>query len=468
MRQGSGDRSVRFDRALIQRYDGVGPRYTSYPTAVQFRDDFEVADYRRAAASSNGDPIPKPLSVYVHVPFCASPCFYCGCTKVITRDRRKGVEYLGRLHREVEMQAELFDRDRALRQLHLGGGTPTFLSVDQIGEFMDVLEGNFRFDRPEDREFSIEIDPRTIDPENVAELAALGLNRMSLGIQDFDPEVQRAVNRVQSPEMTFALMDAARAAGVRGLSVDLIYGLPLQRQATFRNTLETVLEQRPDRIAMYSYAHLPRLFKPQRQIVESELPSAEEKLGLLELSVQTLTAAGYVYIGMDHFALPDDELAVAQREGSLHRNFQGYSTRAECDLIGLGMSSIGSVGDAYAQNAKNIIEYYNDIDAGKLAVRRGLSLSTDDRLRRSVIGDLMCYAEVDLNAMSEVYGIDVSTYLADSTARLAPLVADGLVEIEGDVIRITPVGRLLMRRVAMCFDAYLVEGAAVVQHSRVV
>jgi oxygen-independent coproporphyrinogen-3 oxidase len=447
--------SVKFDADLVRRYDRPGPRYTSYPTAVQFHDGFREAEYRAAAAATNGASPPAPLSLYVHVPFCASPCFYCGCNKVITRSREQAENYLVRLYREIEMQAELFDKDRTVDQLHFGGGTPTFLNPWQLEDLLKKLGWHFRLREDDRREFSIEIDPRTCDLDTVDLLARAGLNRMSLGIQDFDPEVQQAVNRIQSPEQTFAVMERARRAGYKSVSVDLIYGLPKQDRARFARTLDRVLSERPDRFAVYSYAHLPHMFKPQKRIKAEDIPSGAEKLALLELTMEKLTGAGYVYIGMDHFALPGDELAVALREGTLHRNFQGYSTHADCDLVALGVSSIGKLGDHYAQNYKTLHDYYRAIDSGHLAVHRGLTLNDDDRLRRAVIQDIMCRARVDYARIERAWPVRFEEYFARDLAALEPLVADGLVLMLERGFELTPIGRLLMRNVAMCFDHYL-------------
>jgi len=395
------------------------------------------------------------LSLYVHVPFCASPCFYCGCTKVITRSREQAENYLTRLYREIELQAELFDADRVVDQLHFGGGTPTFLNPWQLEDLLKKLGWHFRLREDKAREFSIEIDPRTCEPDTVDLLARAGVNRMSLGIQDFDPEVQKAVNRIQSPAETFALMDRARKAGYKSVSVDLIYGLPKQNRERFSRTLDLVLDAKPDRLAVYSYAHLPHMFKPQKRIHAEDLPSGAEKLALLGLTMEKLTSAGYVYIGMDHFALPGDELAVALREGTLHRNFQGYSTHADCDLVALGVSSIGKLGDTYAQNYKTLHDYYQAIDSGHLAVHRGLALNDDDRLRRAVIQTIMCRARVDFAAVDSAWAVRFEDYFARELAALEPLVADGLVKMGDRQFELTPIGRLLMRNVAMCFDAYL-------------
>jgi oxygen-independent coproporphyrinogen III oxidase len=451
----SMETSVKFDADLVRRYDRPGPRYTSYPTAVQFHDGFREAEYRNAAASTNGATPPAPLSLYVHVPFCASPCFYCGCTKIITRNREQAESYLTRLYREIELQAALFDRERVVDQLHFGGGTPTFLNPWQLEDLLKKLGWHFQLRSDDQREFSIEIDPRTCDLDTVDLLARAGMNRMSLGIQDFDPEVQQAVNRIQSPEQTFAIMERARRAGFKSVSVDLIYGLPKQNRERFAHTLDRVLAERPDRFAVYSYAHLPHMFKPQKRIKSEDIPSGAEKLALLGLTMDKLTGAGYVYIGMDHFALPDDELAVALREGTLHRNFQGYSTHADCDLVALGVSSIGKLGDTYAQNYKTLHDYYQAIDSGHLAVHRGLVLNDDDRLRRAVIQDIMCRARIDYAHIEQAWPVRFEEYFAREIAALAGPVEDGLVVMRERGFELTPVGRLLMRNVAMCFDAYL-------------
>ncbi len=444
-----------FDPDLIRRYDRPGPRYTSYPTALQFRPSFGPEDFIAAAHDSNAATPPKPLSIYVHVPFCASPCFYCGCNKVITRDVRKSGPYLERLSREIELAGAAFSRSRPVEQLHLGGGTPTFLSTAELGQLLATLGRHFSLLDGAEREFSIEIDPRTVDDAGVAALASLGFNRVSLGVQDFDAQVQLAVNRVQSPEHTLGLIDAARRAGIQSVSVDLIYGLPMQTLASFERTLELILTVRPDRLAVYSYAHLPHLFKPQRQVKREQLPSAADKLALLGLTVERLTEAGYVYIGMDHFALPDDELVRAGRDGRLHRNFQGYSTRAECDLVGLGVSSISKIGEIYSQNAKTLDGYYRALDAGRLATERGLRLGREDALRREVIHALMCESGVDFAAIDRAHGVDFEHHFAAELAALAPLIDDGLATLGGRTLKVTPRGRLLMRSVAMIFDEYL-------------
>ncbi len=446
---------VRFDAAVVRRYDVPGPRYTSYPTAPNFSKSCGEEEYLRAARESNDDPIPRPLSLYVHVPFCTSPCFYCGCTRLITRDALAGARYLRRLQREVELQARLFDRDRNVDQLHLGGGTPTFLNDRELAELMGFIAHGFALRNDEAREYSIEVDPRTVDEGRLALIAGLGFNRVSLGVQDFDPEVQRAVNRVQPREAVLAVMTGARRAGFSSVSIDLIYGLPRQTEAGFARTLDEVIAARPDRVAAYSYAHLPQLFKAQTQIRADDLCPPEVKLALLGVTVGKLTAAGYVYIGMDHFALPDDELAVALRTGGLQRNFQGYSTHAGLDLVGLGMSAIGQVGDLYAQNHRLLEDWAAALDAGRLPVCRGHRLSHEDLVRRAVIHGLMCRGELDLREIGDRFELDFSEHFAAELASLATLAEDGLLELEPARLRVTPLGRLLVRAIAMRFDAYL-------------
>ena len=453
------------DRGLLERYNRPGPRYTSYPTAPQFREHFGEADLRAAIAASNGDPIPRRLSIYVHVPFCASPCFYCGCNRIITRDKARGEVYLARLYREIALVAQLFDRDREAIQLHFGGGTPNFLSPMQLGECVETLRRHFHFSSRRERDVSIELDPRFVTPEDVAELARIGFNRASLGVQDFEPEVQAAVNRIQSEAETRAVVDACRDHGFRSVNIDLIYGLPRQTPEGFSRTLDRVLAIRPDRLAVYSYAHLPDLFKPQRQINAEDLPSPETKLSLLHLAIARLTQAGYVYIGMDHFALPDDDLATAQARGGLHRNFMGYTTHADSDLVGVGVSAISHIGDTFSQNPRDLPSWEHALDEGRLPVFRGLHLSEDDQLRADLIQALMCQGEIPVKALERRYGIDFGDYFDEALGRLAPLEADGLVRRDNGRIIATSQGRLLLRNIAMCFDAYL-DRPADVAHPR--
>lgn len=451
--------TLTFDPDLLRRYDRPGPRYTSYPTAPQFHAGFGEAELRDAAAASNGDPIPRRLSLYVHVPFCESPCFYCGCNRIITRDKARGEAYLARLYREIALTAELFDRDREVVQLHFGGGTPNFLAPAQLGEAMDVLRRHFHFSDSAERDISIELDPRFVSPEDIAQLARIGFNRASFGVQDFDPAVQAAVNRVQSVEETRAVVDACRASGFRSVNIDLIYGLPKQRVEGFSATLDTVAAMRPDRIAVYGYAHMPQLFKPQRQIDAADLPDAETRLTLLQLAIAKLTDAGYVYIGMDHFALPDDDLALAQARGGLHRNFMGYTTHADSDLIGLGVSAISHIGASFSQNPRDLPSWQAALDEGRLPVFRGMRLDEDDQIRADLIQALMCQGEIPVRMLERRYAISFTDYFADALERLEPLLRDGLVGIGSERITVTSRGRLLLRNIAMCFDRYLDQPA---------
>ena len=449
------DQSLSFNRALVEKYDRPGPRYTSYPTAPQFHQAFAMDDYHAAAQASNQAAVPKALSLYIHIPFCKSLCYYCACNKIITQKTHRAVEYLNYLKREIAMQAALFDRTRTLRQLHLGGGTPTYLTREQLAELMDCLHQAFNLDDSDEHEFSIEVDPRTISTEQIEHLRQLGFNRLSFGVQDFDPDVQAAVNRQQSEEQIYALVAAARAAQFKSVSVDLIYGLPLQTVASFDVTLSKIIALRPDRIAAYSYAHLPELVRAQRLIRREDMPPPERKMELLELTISRLTAAGYVYIGMDHFALPDDELALARADGTLQRNFQGYSTFAECDLIGLGVSAIGKVGDTYSQSVKELSQYYARLDQGLLPVHRGYRLNADDQLRRDVISDLMCHGRIDFASIEARHHIRFKEYFAEALGKLDEHVADRLLEIRDDALVLLPQGHLMMRSVAMAFDAYI-------------
>ena len=446
---------LRFDSDLLRRYDRPGPRYTSYPTAPRFHDGFGEAQLREAAIASNGDPIPRRLSLYVHIPFCTSPCFYCGCNRIITRDKSRAEGYLARLYREIDLTAQLFDRDREVIQVHFGGGTPNFLSPGQLREVVDTLRSQFRFSGSDERDISIELDPRFVDADDIAGLADIGFNRASFGVQDFDPQVQVAVNRIQSVEETRAVVEACRANGFRSVNVDLIYGLPKQNPAGFARTLDIVSDMRPDRVAVYSYAHLPNLFKAQRQIEEADLPDAPTKLGLLQLAIERLGRAGYEYIGMDHFALPDDELAIARRRGGLHRNFMGYTTHADSDLVGLGVSAISHIGDTYSQNPRDVAAWQVVLDQGRLPVFRGMHLDPDDQLRADLIQSLMCRGEVPVQALERRYAIDFPEYFAEALDRLVPLAEDGLVRFTPDRIEVTSRGRLLLRNIAMCFDRYL-------------
>ncbi len=454
------------DLDLIRRLDRSGPRYTSYPTADRFVEAFGPEKYASWAAKRNIGGIQRLLSIYVHLPFCSTVCFYCACNKVVTRDKSKGEKYLGYLAREVALQAPLFRDDPVVNQMHWGGGTPTFFSVQQLGQLFALLREHFTFS-PEG-EYSIEIDPRTVDVGSMAALREMGLNRMSLGVQDFDPDVQRAVNRIQDEEQTLEVIEAARSAGFESINTDLIYGLPKQNLITFNRTLTRVISAQPDRIAIYNYAHLPTRFKPQRRIAEADLPSPETKLKLLALAAQRLTEAGYVYIGMDHFAKPGDALALAQRQGRLHRNFQGYSTMPDCDLVGLGVTAIGSIGPTYSQNCRDLDTYYDCLDRGVLPIMRGIELTADDILRRAVIQSLMCHFSLCKESIEIAHLIDFDRYFATEMTELQDLARSGLLEFDGRWINVTPRGRLLIRNVCMVFDKYLRHDQEVRRYSRVI
>jgi oxygen-independent coproporphyrinogen III oxidase len=456
-------------QAVLQRMDKPGPRYTSYPTADRFAEDFDhsalalaLAERRRIDETG----IAAPLSVYVHVPFCESVCYYCACNKVITKHHERAAPYLDALGLEIDRVVEAIGAQRSVAQLHLGGGSPTFLSDAEIAGLMRKLRLAF-FLQPE-AEVSIEVDPRTVTPARLAHLRAEGFNRISFGVQDFDPDVQHAVHRVQSFESVRDLMLQARALGFSSINADLIYGLPRQTPTSFARTLAQMNELRPDRIALYAYAHLPERFKPQRRIDVAELPAAADRVQMLAGAMDAFQAHGYTYIGMDHFALPDDPLAIAKRQGRLHRNFQGYSTHADCDLIGLGVSAIGRVCDSYYQNAKTLPEYYAALDAGRLPVVRGLAMTTDDVIRRDIIMALMCHGHVDFAELERRHGVRMRDTFADELARLAPLCADGLVVVEDGAIRVTPSGWYLVRAIALVFDRYLTAGASRERFSRVV
>jgi oxygen-independent coproporphyrinogen III oxidase len=460
-----------FDAELLRRYDRPGPRYTSYPTAPQFAAGFDEGAYREHARRSNAELIPRDLSIYVHVPYCFSPCFYCGCNRIITRDLSKGALYVERLLKEIELTAALFDADREVVQLHFGGGTPNFLRGAEFTTLVDALERRFPLSTHADRDFSIELDPRYVEAADLELYSELGFNRASLGVQDFDPEVQKAVNRIQSVEQTTVAVDACRAHGFRSINIDLIYGLPKQTLEGFERTLDIVLQARPERLAVYGYAHLPRTFKAQRQIDAIDLPSVETRLDLLHLAAEKLGAAGYRYIGMDHFALPADDLARAQIAGGLHRNFMGYTTHADCDLLGLGVSAISHIGDSFSQNPRDLPSWEIALDQGRLPVWRGIHLDADDILRADLINQLMCQGSIDVAKLERRYCIDFAEYFAAALDPLAQLESDGLVEVFHNRIAATSRGRPLLRIIAMCFDRYLptaVAGANQTRYSRVI
>ncbi len=451
---------------LLQRFDVNGPRYTSYPTADRFVEAFTAGDYIQALSHRGQQGSALPLSIYVHVPFCASLCYYCACNKIITKHHERGTEYLKYLEREVELQVAHLGRGHAVSQLHLGGGTPTFLSDEELAQLMAMLRRSFSL--VPGGEYSIEIDPRTVTSERLQALAALGFNRVSFGVQDFDPEVQKAIHRIQPAEQVFRLVDEARRIGFESINVDLIYGLPKQTAESFARTLAQVNELRPDRIALYGYAHLPERFKPQRRIISADLPTGGSKIGMLSSALAAFEQAGYVYVGMDHFALPDDPLAVAKRQGRLHRNFQGYSTQPDCDLIALGVSAIGRVGATYSQNAKTLEEYYDLIDQGHLPVVRGLAVSRDDLARRAVIMALMCQGQVLFEPIELAWMLDFKSYFAAEMAQMAQLVDQGLVTIDAQGIRVTAEGWYFVRAVAMVFDRYLQADRSRAKFSRII
>ncbi len=446
---------VEFDGGLIRSLSQSGPRYTSYPTADRFSVSFGYKDHLQEVSHAQSRGGRHPLSLYVHIPFCDTVCYYCGCNKIVTKNRDKAATYLGYLKREIAMQGKLFAGFNHVEQLHFGGGTPTYLSDAQMDELMQVIRRWFLLADDEKGEYSIEVDPRSVTTERIHSLRRQGFNRISLGVQDFDDAVQKAVNRIQPEAATLAVIQAARDAGFRSVSIDLIYGLPKQTVMSMNQTLDKVIAANPDRIAVYHYAHLPHLFKPQRRINEDELPSSDAKLDMLALCIRKLNDAGYVYIGMDHFAKPDDELAIAQRQGRLHRNFQGYSTHAEADLVAVGVSAIGSVGMCYAQNAKTLDEYYDRLDSGELPVVRGYTLSLDDVLRRFIIQMLMCNFELSIKSLEQAYPISFKPYFTRELEELKELAELGLVTIDDDWISVTLKGRLLIRNVCMVFDRHL-------------
>lgn len=458
--------SEQFDAELVARHDGHGPRYTSYPTADRFKTLSLADEYSQAIRTRQVGMQDNPLSLYVHIPFCDTLCYYCACNKIITRHRSRADDYLDDLEREIALVKTLFTQRPSVTQLHFGGGTPTFLTNEQMTRLFTMLREAWDFE--EDAECSIEIDPRRLPEGSLALLRSLGFNRMSLGVQDVDPQVQKAVNRIQPKELTESVLNEARALGFRSVNMDLIYGLPYQTEETMTQTLATVIAWRPDRIALYSYAHLPHRFTSQRRIDPEKMPTPQQKLAMLEQAVTTLLGAGYVYIGMDHFALPEDELAQALINGTLQRNFQGYATRADSDLIALGVSAIGRVGGVYVQNARDLETYKEHLDRGELPLIRGLEMSQDDEIRRDVIHTLLCQAQLDFADVKQKWSIDAADYFKQELNALQDLIDDGLVNLNEQGIVITPKGRFLARVVAMRFDRYLREGTPLVRYSKVI
>ncbi|AKH90480.1 oxygen-independent coproporphyrinogen III oxidase [Edwardsiella tarda] len=455
------EQTIVWDLALIQKYNYSGPRYTSYPTALEFNEDFNEAAFQRAVVRYPE----RALSLYVHIPFCHKLCYFCGCNKIVTRQTHKADEYLDKLALEIAARAPLF-AGRTVSQLHWGGGTPTYLNKAQISRLMALLRTHFHF-APQ-AEISIEIDPREIELDVLDHLRHEGFNRLSMGVQDFNKTVQQLVNREQDEAFIFALLRHAREIGFTSTNIDLIYGLPRQTPESFAFTLQKVIELNPDRLSIFNYAHMPKLFAAQRKIKDADLPSADHKLAILQQSIATLTGVGYQFIGMDHFAHRDDELAVAQRAGKLHRNFQGYTTQGDSDLLGLGVSAISMIGDSYSQNLKVLKEYYAAVEAQGTALWRGLTMSQDDCIRRDVIKGLICNFRLDYAPIEQHYGIRFVDYFVEDLVLLRPLAQDGLVELGADAITVTPRGRLLIRNICMCFDVYLRRQARMQQFSRVI
>ena len=450
-----------WDQAILDKYNYSGPRYTSYPTALEFHEAFTIADYDMACTEYPE----RPLSLYIHIPFCHKLCYYCGCNKVITRHAHKADEYLDVLEQEILTRASLL-QGRKVTQLHFGGGTPTFLTKAQISRLMNILRAEFSFEA--ESEISIEVDPREIELDMLDHLREEGFNRLSIGVQDFNKEVQKLVNREQDEEFIFAMVERAKKLGFRSTNLDLIYGLPKQTQARFAETLAQVLEMQPGRLSIFNYAHMPQLFAAQRKIKDEDLPQAEEKMAILQDTIATLTNAGYQFIGMDHFAQPDDELAVAQRKGILHRNFQGYTTQGECDLVGFGVSAISMIGDAYAQNQKELKKYYAQVNEQRHALWKGVALDGDDLLRREVIKQLICNFKLDKVSVETEFDVEFNHYFKEDLELLQTFINDELVEVDDKEIRVTVRGRLLIRNICMCFDKYLRAKARQQQFSRVI
>ncbi len=453
--------SVTIDLDLIKKYDVSGPRYTSYPTAPCFVEPFPDGEVVAEVERIRGEAPERPVSLYLHIPFCDTVCFYCACNKLVTKDRRQGSVYLELLFQEIEAVGRLVTRSRRVKQLHLGGGTPTFLSLDEIESLFQHLRRHFHIMEDDSGEYGIEIDPREVPPGAIDRLRAMGFNRISFGVQDTDPRVQKAVNRIQSMELNRRVVAEARAARFHSVNLDLIYGLPLQNRESFNHSLNDVLtELDPDRLAIFNYAHLPHYFTPQRRIHAEQLPSAAEKLAMMEQTIHTLLQRGYVFIGMDHFAKPDNELAVAQREGLLHRNFQGYTTHADCDLFGLGVSSISQVGEVFAQNHKTLEAYRDAITQGRSPIIRGLRRNRDDQIRNAVINRLICRFALDFSEIETRFGVTFEDYFREELQALQPMVADGLVRLFDRGIEVMPVGKLMIRNLCMVFDWHLTHGTA--------
>jgi len=445
---------IRFDIETIKKYDTTAPRYTSYPTTVEFHDGIDANDYRVAAQEGNGALLPRDISLYFHLPFCRHLCFYCGCNKIVTNNKQMSDEYLDYLFEEIRMHGESTDWDRKVRQLHLGGGTPTYYTVDQIEQLMHQVHRYFSLVSDEDRDYSIEIDPRTVSYQYLLGLLRLGFNRISLGVQDFNPKVQKAVHRIQPEALTRDLILQARSLGFQSINVDLIYGLPLQNQRSFGLTLDSIIECAPDRLSVYNYAHLPEMFPAQKRINELDLPNVQEKIALYQLTANKLQEAGYLHIGMDHFAKPGDSLTIAQSQQTLQRSFQGYTTYKDCDLLGIGVSAIGSFEEFYYQNARDLDNYYRLIDDHQIPVMKGFHLSLDDRIRQAVITQIMCEGKIDKKQIQQHFGIIFDDYFDTELNTLDQLVDDKLVEVDAQLISATPAGRFFLRNIAIIFDLY--------------
>ncbi|MES0372050.1 MAG: oxygen-independent coproporphyrinogen III oxidase [Mariprofundaceae bacterium] len=462
---GAGAASL-FNLDLIKKYDQAGPRYTSYPTAPMFHKGINADVYAETLKAAGK--VDAPLSLYIHIPFCNTVCYYCGCNKIATKKYERAEPYLQLLLKEIDMVADHIGKSRKVTQLHLGGGTPTFMNDDQMRRLVARLHERFNFVPDEDGEYGIEMDPRECTEETVKVLREVGFNRMSMGVQDFDPDVQKAVNRIQSNEVTVRVLDEARAHGFKSMNIDLMYGLPLQTVESFDRTLSTIIDFSPDRIALFNYAHLPHMFMPQRRINEEDIPTPQVKLDILEHSIARLLDAGYEFIGMDHFGKPNDELTIAQREGKLYRNFQGYSTHSDCDLIGIGLTSIGYVGGNFFQNAKEMDEYSEAIDGGKFSVFRGYALTEEDHLRRHVIMRLMCDFSLDFTAVEKLFDINFNEHFSDAIEDLKPMQGDGLLTLTRTSLEVLPAGRMLIRNISMLFDEHLRKKQEEVRYSKVI
>ncbi len=447
--------NVSFDLELIKKHNLTGPRYTSYLTAVVFNDSYREANHRKNLLDHFSQSEDKPLSLYFHIPFCDTLCFFCACNKIATKKRDKADIYLDYLEKEIQMQAALIPAGRVVEQMHFGGGTPTFLTHPQLKRLLGMIEKNFNLLHDDRRDYSIEIDPREAAPETIQLLADLGFNRFSMGVQDVQEKVQKAVNRIQPIELTQQAISMCRQHGAKSINVDLIYGLPHQTYASFKDTLAQVIELSPDRLSVFNHAHMPHLFLPQKRIFDADLPSADEKLKILQMTIEDLTDAGYVYIGMDHFAKPDDELAVAQKNGSLQRNFQGYTTHAECDLLAMGVSSISLINDCFSQNNKTLEAYYQQIELGEIPIMKGYQLNQDDRIRRQVIQDLSCHFKLDMQRIDDLFDINFASYFAAEIRQLSAFETDGLITSDDHQIVVSDKGRLLIRNICMVFDYHL-------------